>query len=210
MSTPRRPPLTKREAATLAFLRGSVRKDTNFPTLQTIATGLGVTTSAAKNHVDSLIRKGFLERVEGAHARTTRIADEPQIPVVTGARLDPRKSLVSESRIVETMRGVLAETFKPEPTCFVLVETRPGHAELLAVRCGTDAPDGACVVGRIRDEIVTGTVVGEHIEITAPISGSDTIRIERADERFRLEGVVVGTVTARSTPLDAGRRQPGT
>ena len=209
MTTSCRPPLTKREAVALAFLRMSMRKDSNFPTLQVIATGLGVSISAAKNHVDSLIRKGFLERGEGAHARTTRIVDEPRIPVVTSGRLRAKEGLVSENRIVETIGGVLAETFEPAPTCFVLVQAGTG-TKLLAVCQRTDVPHGACILGRIRNEIVTGTVVGDEIEFRGLRPGSDTTRIHRGDARFRLEGIVVGTVTARSRPLDAGRGKPGT
>ena len=172
--------------------------------LRDVATGIGVTTpAAAKDHLDWLVKRDLVEKPMGAHGGW-QVADEPRIPVILATgRVDPDEPLLAGPRIIETIRGVLGETFKPEVEFFVLVEVETECTKMLAISTKKDATNGTTVVGRIRDEIVIGKIQRRDVKIETCSPGSERITrlIDRTDPDFRLEGIVVGTIKATPTPI---------
>ena len=128
------------------------------------------------------------------------MTDERSIPVIIGSEVtDSTEPLVSEGRIEETVRGIMAEAFDPEPDAFVVVGSRAGYTRIVAVHQGGDVRDGDTVLGRIRGELVVGKLRGEEIEIVDPNprSGRGVKRIARDAADLRIEGVVIGSLTGR-------------
>lgn len=199
-----RPPSAK-QAATLRYLRAFGRTRTATPTLRQMADALGAKNIASANDcVTALIKKGFLEKKKATSGyRQLRVVGEPEIPVILATeRIDPLEPLVDDSRIVETMRGVLGEAFKPMPDFMVILESESGSTTLVAV-CGKQAmalQDGTTILGRLGDEIVVGRIKRRRIELESGGGGTgqSTKRIRQTDPNFRIEGVVIGTVTAQA------------
>ena len=199
-----RQPLTARQDATLRFIRQFGRKETAWPVLRVVAHGIGAKKPQnAKEFVDALVRKQYLAR----HPERGKlyVTDEPSIPVILASgRVAPREPLLEDRHVVETVRGVLVEGFDPPPDFFIaVVETRA--AKLVAVRKETDATDGTAIVGRLRNQIVFGTV--EKGQVTVQVPGEAGSRqIKSNDPKFRLEGRIVGEITARALDAPDGAR----
>ena len=194
-----------RQAETLQFVKAFGRTRTASPTLREIAEALGVKNGvSAHDCITALVRKGYLEKIKPAGGtRQLRVVGEPEVPVIDATgRIDPSEPLVDDSRIVETMRGVLAESFDPVPDFAVVREGECCLAELMVVCRRVDAKEGTTVLGRLGDEIVVGRIKGGRVELESGgvEAKRSRRRIRRTDPNFRLEGVVVGTVTARAVP----------
>ena len=201
----RRPPSSK-QAEVLEYVAYFGRVQTAFPNLRQTADAIGVKTlQTAKVHIDALTRKNFLKNESPDQGtRKMRVVDEPQIPVIRASeRIDPEAPLLTESQIIETIRGVLGETFKPEPEFFVLLESKTGLTKMLAISQCSDPGNGTTVVARIRDKVVVGKIQGQHFELESFNPGSEmtTRRIAKSDPDFRIDGVVVGTIIAQSVQI---------
>ena len=201
MEGPRRPRLSDRQAQVIEFIRIYGRTHTASPSLRETADAMEArATQAAKEIVDRLVNRGYLERRPGA--RGLRVVDESEIPVILATEsADQAESLVTKDRIVETVRGLLADSFDPKPDFLVVVENRSRYSRMLAVCKHADASEGDTVVGRIGDEVIVGKLKSGYVELehgTCKTEGASR-RIARGARDFRLEGIVTGEVTAKTT-----------
>ena len=193
------PGLSVRQAQVAEFIRKYGRTRTASPTVREISESMGASApQAAQEIVDRLVKKKVLERRPGA--RGLRIVDEREIPVILAKdRSDPAEPLLTENRIVESVRGVVAETFDPEPDFLALVEQGSGYTQLLAVCQHAEASEGDTVIGRIHDAVVVGKVRGKYIDLEQGSITSEGKARRISDKDFRIGGVVIGTLTARMT-----------
>ena len=206
MSNQGRPPLSPRQEEAAKFLRLFGRRYPARATLREIAAGLGgITERVAKEHVDRLVAKGYATK-EAHWGGGVVLTDEREIPVImTSEPVARGEPLVSEERIVECVHGMLADTFDPEPDYLAIVENGLGLTQLLAVCKHMDRSDGDTIIGHFGDEIVIGKLRSGYVDIkqgTSEARGGGR-RISLDDQDFRLEGVVVGEITAKTT-----RREP--
>ena len=190
-------PLTAYQEATLAFLKRFGRCNTACPSLQQVADELGTNQGqTAREHIKGLVRRGLVEKRPD---RRYRVVDEPAVPVIEVTKpADPEKPLFAEPQIIETFRGVLAETFEPVPDFLVLVSSTSGSTKLLAVREDTEPPDETTVIARLGDEIVVGKLEKRYLK--GEVAGkARRRRIDRTHPEFRIEGMVIGEITARQS-----------
>ena len=202
MNNPERPRMSKKQEEAARFIRRFGRRFPARATLRELAAGLGgVTERVAKGHLDGLVAKGYATRVPHV-GRGVVLTDEREIPVIlVKERVDPAEPLLGENRIMESIRGVLADSFDPEPDFLVVVENRSGYSRMLAVCQHADGSEGDTVVGRIGDEIIVGKLSSGYVELehgTCKTEGALS-RIARGARDFRLEGIVTGEVTAKTT-----------
>ena len=198
MSNQGRSPLSPKQEEAAKFLRLFGRRHSARATLRQIAAGLGgITERVAKEHVDRIVAKGYATK-EAHWGGNVILTDEREIPVImANERANRTESLVTEDRIVETVRGLLADSFDPEPDFLVVVENRSGYSRMLAVCQHADGSEGDTVVGRIGNEVVVGKLGSGYVEVEHGTCKSR--RIARGARDFRLEGIVTGEITAKTT-----------
>ena len=195
------PALPRSKRATLGFVKRYGRTRIAVPSLKEIASGIGVRDLAwAQKNLDWLENAGYVEKQYHV-PRSLKVLDEVQIPVIKASEwVDPNEPILSEARVVETIRGMLAEQFEPTTDCFVAIKVKGWMQEMLAIRFAAQANEGDWVLGRLQDTIVTGRIEGPEVVVSAPGNGTEAgeTRIDRTHPEFRLEGVIVGKICAQA------------
>ena len=203
MARASRQEVARRKEAVLEYLKWYEKTAIAVPRLKLVAAAIGLQAeSSAMRYVDWLVEHSFVEKRGDGRFPELIVIGEPRIPVVlANERIDPSEPLLDERRIVETMRGVLAEAFEPLPDFMAVIRGKGLGTELVAVCRERVLEEGSTALCRHGDEILVGTCMKEAIEVTIPVEAQGR-RIDRSDPDLRIEGIVVGNVTARSVPLN--------
>ncbi|HMO50137.1 MAG TPA: transcriptional repressor LexA [Kiritimatiellia bacterium] len=199
--------LTQRQGEILAFIRQEARANGLPPTVREVANRFGFRSpKGAADHVDALVRKGYLERIPGA-ARGLRVlhADDPDYP-------EPGIPIVGDVAAglpilaVENVLGVLS------------LDTAFGRGELFAVRVRGDSMvdygifEGDHVIVRRSPTLEVSAIAVVYLEGEATVKkvvktagGYDLVpgnsrypvqHITRDTPGFAMAGPVVGVVRA--------------
>ena len=192
--------LTERQQNVFDFIRECVTTDGLPPTRAEIARALGFKSpNAAEQHVKALIDKGVLEWVPGA-SRGLRIVggEEPGLPLI--GRVAAGSPMLAQ----ENMLGhhpVDPKLFKPRPHYLLQVrglsmrDAGMLDGDWVAVHKTTEVREGQVVVARIGDDVTVKTYARKRgaVELLPANPDFEPIVI-RDDERFAIEGRVVGVI----------------
>ena len=204
MSTPT---LTERQQNTLAFLREYLQAQGMPPTLREIADALGFSShSSAQACVESLVRKGVLERSPqhrglrlpaGSDLRCALAAND--LPLV--GRVAAGSPILAEENI-ESQLEVDPALFHPRADYLLRVvgmsmrDAGILDGDLLAVHKTATANDGQIVVARLDDEVTVKRLKHERDRLLLLPENPDFAPIEVDPRRhaFAIEGRYVGII----------------
>ena len=210
--TQRKPP-TDHQARVLRFLKEEIRRTGTTPSRRLLGAKLGLRgTSTILVHLKGLERRGFLKVLSAGRGQRQRLRltppDAPPLLRATG-RIDANEPLDAPERVMDQVAGTITDRFTPRPTCFTTVNRQAKSAlgltdnDLIAVRRTCDAQPGDVVVARVNSRLrygrLTHSATGRATLVLAAASSSEgSTSVECSQRAFRLEGIVVGTLIARS------------
>jgi repressor LexA len=205
MSTPT---LSERQQKTLAFLQEYMQTQGLPPTLREIADALGFSShSSAQACVESLVRKGMLERspqhrglrlpASAAALRGTAAAND--LPLI--GRVAAGSPILAEENI-EAQLEVDPALFRPRADYLLRVvglsmrDAGILDGDLLAVHKTATATDGQIVVARLDDEVTVKRLKHERNRLLLLPENPDFAPIEVDPRRhaFAIEGRYVGII----------------
>ncbi|WP_413626157.1 transcriptional repressor LexA [Luteibacter sp. Lutesp34] len=205
MSTPT---LTERQQKTLAFLREYLQSQGLPPTLREIAEALGFSShSSAQACVESLVRKGVLERSPQHRGlrlpagdtgfRGTAAAND--LPLV--GRVAAGSPILAEENI-EAQLEVDPALFRPRADYLLRVvglsmrDAGILDGDLLAVHKTATANDGQIVVARLDDEVTVKRLKHERdrLLLLPENPDFDPIEVDPRRHAFAIEGRYVGII----------------
>lgn len=205
MSTPT---LTERQQKTLAFLQEYLQTQGLPPTLREIADALGFPShSSAQACVESLVRKGVLERspqhrglrLSAGNATIMRAAAGNDLPLI--GRVAAGSPILAEENI-ESQLEVDPALFRPRADYLLRVmglsmrDAGILDGDLLAVHKTATASDGQIVVARLDDEVTVKRLRHERGRLLLLPENPDFSPIEVDPRRhtFAIEGRYVGII----------------
>jgi repressor LexA len=202
------PTLTERQQKTLAFLQEYLQTQGLPPTLREIADALGFSShSSAQACVESLVRKGVLERspqhrglrLPAGNAALMRMAAANDLPLV--GRVAAGSPILAEENI-EAQVEVDPALFRPRADYLLRVvgmsmrDVGILDGDLLAVHKTATANDGQIVVARLDDEVTVKRLKHERDRLLLLPENPDFAPIEVDPRRhaFAIEGRYVGII----------------
>lgn len=204
MSTPT---LTDRQQKTLDFLQEYLHTQGLPPTLREIADALGFPShSSAQACVESLVRKGVLERspqhrglrLPPGHAAAHRAATY-ELPLI--GRVAAGSPILAEENI-ESQLEVDPSLFRPRADYLLRVvglsmrDVGILDGDLLAVHRTATANDGQIVVARLDDEVTVKRLKHERgrLLLLPENPDFDPIEVDPRRHAFAIEGRYVGII----------------
>ncbi|SEO75421.1 MULTISPECIES: transcriptional repressor LexA [unclassified Luteibacter] len=201
------PTLTERQQKTLAFLQEYLQAQGLPPTLREIADALGFSShSSAQACVESLVRKGVLERspqhrglrLPAGNAALLRGAAN-DLPLI--GRVAAGSPILAEENI-ESQLEVDPALFRPRADYLLRVvgmsmrDAGILDGDLLAVHKTATANDGQIVVARLDDEVTVKRLKHERDRLLLLPENPDFSPIEVDPRRhaFAIEGRYVGII----------------
>src|ERR1700754_506876 len=205
MSTPT---LNERQQKTLSFLQEYLQSQGMPPTLREIADALGFSShSSAQACVESLVRKGVLERspqhrglrLPASHAALLRTAAANDLPLI--GRVAAGSPILAEENI-ESQLEVDPALFRPRADYLLRVvgmsmrDVGILDGDLLAVHKTATASDGQIVVARLDDEVTVKRLKHErdHLLLLPENPDFDPIEVDPRRHAFAIEGRHVGII----------------
>lgn len=202
--------LTPKQARVLDFIRRHAATHGLPPTRAEIAAGLGfASANAAQAHLRSLARHGAIQLVPGAsrgirlveHEATPTDADpdEAGLPVV--GRVAAGAPILAVEHI-ESRQAVPDGLFARKPDYLLRVRgasmTDAGilDGDLLAVRAGSDVPEGAIAVVRVDDEVTVKRLrrTGHRLTLEPAHPDYRPITVDLRRQEATIEGIAVGVI----------------
>jgi repressor LexA len=205
MSTPT---LTERQQNTLAFLQEYLQTQGLPPTLREIADALGFPShSSAQACVESLVRKGVLERspqhrglrLSAGNAAIMRAAAANDLPLI--GRVAAGSPILAEENI-ESQLEVDPALFRPRADYLLRVvglsmrDAGILDGDLLAVHKTATASDGQIVVARLDDEVTVKRLRHDRgrLLLLPENPDFDPIEVDPRRHAFAIEGRYVGII----------------
>jgi repressor LexA len=202
------PNLTERQQKTLDFLREYLQTQGLPPTLREIADALGFPShSSAQACVESLVRKGVLERspqhrglrLPSGNAAAIRAALLNELPLI--GRVAAGSPILAEEN-VESQLEIDPAMFHPRADYLLRVvgmsmrDVGILDGDLLAVHRTATANDGQIVVARLDDEVTVKRLKHERDRLLLLPENPDFSPIEVDPRRhaFAIEGRYVGII----------------
>jgi len=205
MSTPT---LTERQQKTLSFLQEYLQTQGLPPTLREIAEALGFPShSSAQACVESLVRKGILERspqhrglrLPSGNVAAIRAALVSELPLI--GRVAAGSPILAEENI-ESQLEVDPALFRPRADYLLRVvglsmrDVGILDGDLLAVHKTATATDGQIVVARLDDEVTVKRLRHERNRVLLLPENPDfePIEVDPRRHTFAIEGRYVGII----------------
>jgi repressor LexA len=203
------PTLTERQQKTLAFLQEYLQAQGLPPTLREIADALGFSShSSAQACVESLVRKGVLERspqhrglrLPAGNAALMRMAAANDLPLV--GRVAAGSPILAEENI-EAQVEVDPALFRPRADYLLRVvgmsmrDAGIIDGDLLAVHRTESAHDGQIVVARLDEEITVKRLKHQrgHLLLLPENPDFEPIEVDPQHvDSFAIEGLYVGII----------------
>lgn len=202
------PSLTERQQRTLTFLRDYLQAQGMPPTLREIADALGFSShSSAQACVESLVRKGVLERspqhrglrLPTGNAAAMRSALASELPLI--GRVAAGSPILAEENI-ESQLEVDPALFRPRADYLLRVvglsmrDAGILDGDLLAVHRTHTANDGQIVVARLNDEVTVKRLKHERdrLLLLPENPDFDPIEVDPRRHEFAIEGRYVGII----------------
>jgi repressor LexA len=194
--------LTKRQREILDYIVRSIKDRDRFPSYREIGRRFKLTSSATvSQHLEALIRKGFLTRVG------RRLMLSPQIRPAGGVPIVGRVAAGLPVTAVENLEGNLeiGSLFGDDAAHFavrVSGDSMTGagifDGDYVIVRQQEDARSGEMIVAYVGDDPeVTVKIIrkrGRAVELEPRNPAYETMRIDPAHDRLRIAGKVVGLI----------------
>jgi repressor LexA len=202
------PNLTERQQKTLDFLREYLQTQGLPPTLREIADALGFPShSSAQACVESLVRKGVLERspqhrglrLPSGNAAAIRAAMLNELPLI--GRVAAGSPILAEENI-ESQLEIDPAMFHPRADYLLRVvgmsmrDVGILDGDLLAVHRTATANDGQIVVARLDDEVTVKRLKHERDRLLLLPENPDfrPIEVDPRRHAFAIEGRYVGII----------------
>jgi len=202
------PNLTERQQKTLTFLREYLQSEGLPPTLREIAEALGFPShSSAQACVESLVRKGVLERspqhrglrLPSGNAAAIRAAMLNELPLI--GRVAAGSPILAEENI-ESQLEIDPAMFHPRADYLLRVvgmsmrDVGILDGDLLAVHRTATASDGQIVVARLDDEVTVKRLKHERDRLLLLPENPDfrPIEVDPRRHAFAIEGRYVGII----------------
>jgi repressor LexA len=202
------PNLTERQQKTLDFLREYLQTEGLPPTLREIADALGFPShSSAQACVESLVRKGVLERspqhrglrLPSGNVAAIRAATLNELPLI--GRVAAGSPILAEENI-ESQLEIDPAMFHPRADYLLRVvgmsmrDVGILDGDLLAVHRTATANDGQIVVARLDDEVTVKRLKHERDRLLLLPENPDfrPIEVDPRRHAFAIEGRYVGII----------------
>jgi repressor LexA len=207
--------LTPNQQRVLECIRRHIDLHGNAPTLREISETLGLSShSSAQDYVETLVRKGVLERLP--YHRGLRLPHRSRAPAATLLPLVGRVaagSPILAAENIEAHHDVDASLFRPHADYLLRVvglsmrDAGILDGDLIAVHRSDTADHGRIVVARIDDEVTIKQLEHRNGRVRLLPANPDFAPIEIDPRRhaFAIEGLYVGLI--RSTPRTHTIRQ---
>jgi repressor LexA len=197
--------LTANQRRVLDWIRRHIEQHGIAPTLREISENLELSShSSAQDYVETLIRKGALERSPKHRglrlAQRIRVPAAAQLPLV--GRVAAGSPIMSEGNI-EAQYAVDPALFRPRADFLLRVvgmsmrDVGIVDGDLLAVHRTQTADDGSIVVARLDDEITVKRLQRRRGQLLLLPENPDFAPIEvdpRKVDSFAIEGLYVGVI----------------
>jgi len=199
--------LTVNQQRVLDYIAEYVGEHSQAPSLREIAEALSLRShSSAQDYVESLVRKGALERRpqhRGLRLAQRAEASRPilrELPLV--GRVAAGSPILSDANI-EARYAIDAALFRPRADFLLRVvglsmrDAGILDGDLIAVHRTPDADDGRIVVARLDDEITVKRLRRERGRLLLLPENPDFAPIEvdsRRTDTFAIEGLYVGVI----------------
>lgn len=199
--------LTANQQRVLDYITEYVAEHSQAPSLREIAEALSLRShSSAQDYVESLVRKGALERLpQHRGLRLARRAESSrpvlrELPLV--GRVAAGSPILSDANI-EARYAIDAALFRPRADFLLRVvglsmrDAGILDSDLIAVHRTPDADDGRIVVARLDDEITVKRLRRERGRLLLLSENPDFAPIEvdsRRTDTFAIEGLYVGVI----------------
>ena len=197
--------LTANQRRVLTMIQHCLERNGHAPSLREISEYLGLSShSSAQDYVETLIRKGVLERLP--QHRGLRLAQRSRAPAAASLPLVGRVAagspIMSDSNI-ESNYAVDPDLFRPHADFLLRVvgmsmrDAGILDGDLLAVHRAQTADDGRIVVARLDDEITVKRLKHRRGRLLLLPENPDFEPIEvdpRHVDSFAIEGLYVGLI----------------
>jgi repressor LexA len=201
--------LTANQQRVLDYIAAYVAEHANAPSLREIADALNLRShSSAQDYVETLVRKGVLERLPQhrglrlaqAHRAAGHRPALRELPLV--GRVAAGAPILSDANI-EARYSIDAALFRPRADFLLRVvglsmrDAGILDGDLIAVHRTQDADDGRIVVARLDDEITVKRLRRERGRLLLLSENPDFAPIEvdsRRTNAFAIEGLYVGII----------------
>jgi repressor LexA len=197
--------LTANQQRVLDYIRHCTERDGVVPSLREISEYLGLKRhSSAQDYVETLIRKGALERLP--QHRGLRLVQRIRVPAAASLPLVGRVAagspIMSEGNI-EATYAVDPALFRPRADFLLRVvglsmrDAGIVDGDLIAVHRAQTAEDGRIVVARLDDEITVKRLQHRRGRLLLLPENPDFEPIEvdpRRTDSFAIEGIHVGII----------------
>jgi repressor LexA len=196
--------LTPNQQRVLDCIRRHLDRHGHAPTLREISENLGFSShSSAQDYVDSLVRKGALERLP--YHRGLRLPHRSRAPAATLLPLVGRVaagSPILAAENIEAHHDVDAGLFHPRADYLLRVvglsmrDAGILDGDLIAVHKRDTAEHGRIVVARIDDEVTVKTLEhrGGRVRLLPANPDFAPIEIDPERQSFAIEGLYVGLI----------------
>lgn len=193
--------LTGRQAEVLEFIKDFMRKNGYSPTMREICARFGFMPRAATNHVNALVRKGYLSK-KPLKSRSLEVVGFSrrglaEVPIV--GRVAAGEPILAIENIEGTI--MLPEGWVQTRDCFLLqvegdsmVDAHICSGDYVLVRRQATADSGDIVVAMLDDEATVKRFVIEKDRIVLKPENKhlEPIVVEKGDTSFQIIGKVVG------------------
>jgi repressor LexA len=196
-----RPQLTARQKEVLGFIKGFTDENGYPPTMREICSHFGFMPRAATNHVNALVRKGYLTK-KPLKSRSLEVVgfsrrDMREVPIV--GRVAAGEPILA----IENIEGavMLPDGWVQSRDCFLLrvegdsmVDAHICSGDYVLVNRGPTGESGDIVVAMLDDEATVKRLIieKERIVLKPENRHMDPIVIDRRDKSFQIIGKVVG------------------
>ncbi|MFA5833260.1 MAG: transcriptional repressor LexA [Bacteroidota bacterium] len=195
--------LTKRQAEIYQAICDSFRERGLPPTLQELATTFGFNVNAAKDHILTLIKKGYIKYtpnisrgIEVIHKKPTGIPVFGFVPA--GHPFMSQENLAETFVNVEHYLTASKDVFGVYVKGDSMIEAEIGTGDLLFVDPKQEPKNGRIVVALVEGEPTVKWFEkdGNTIRLVPANKKYQPIIVDQHDENFKIVGVVIGMIRA--------------
>ena len=196
-----RPQLTNRQKEVLEFIKEFTGENGYPPTMREICDRFGFQPRAATNHVDALVRKGYLTK-QPLKSRSLEVVGSGrsglrEVPIV--GRVAAGEPILAIENIEGTV--MLPEEWAKSKDCFLLrvegdsmVDAHICSGDYVLVKRQDTAESGDIVIAMLDDEATTKrfSIENGRIVLKPENKQMEPIVVDESKKEFRIIGKVVG------------------
>ena len=198
-------PLRKRQAQLLGIIREHIERTGLPPSRHEMMRALNLSsTGSVDRNLRALQLAGWIEFTARKH-RAVLIAETREVPLIKiSAAIAPEDAVLTKAHVTDRIASTIADRFTARPHYLLKLESELGSAgeledaDLFAVRAITHPEDGDIVVARAGNQVTIARVHRTDTGQTHLTPLGTSLEAGQNARNIQIEGVVVGTLTARS------------